>query len=176
MSAMLGLVGRITESLKMLNKQLGAIVWQAIANKPIWMLLAAAVISVPSLAETQAVDGAEVATKLVSSGKVVGENLDQGSVKHMTAKKNTTVKARESSCVYSGAECGGGSSKANFVSVAPSKVAANTKEESATDEVFEVQLLIPMAIALWVLFTGSDGVKMNTPQRRGKGRALARPS
>ncbi|MBI5922161.1 MAG: hypothetical protein HY847_11025 [Betaproteobacteria bacterium] len=107
MSTMLGLIGRATKRFKALNKQRWAVVWQTVANKPVGVLLAAAVISVPCLAETPAVDRAEVAPKLVSGGKMLGKDLDQSTVKRMPAKPG------ENGGVDSGAKGGGSFSTTN---------------------------------------------------------------
>lgn len=86
---MLGLAGLATKRLKALRKQLWAIVWQAVANKPIWGFFAATVISLPCTAEAPALDGAKkVAPELVSNSKVLGEDLDQSPVKLMATKPN----------------------------------------------------------------------------------------
>lgn len=100
---MLGLTCRTTKSLKALNEQLRAVVWQAVALKPVWVFLAATVICVPCFAEVPTVDRAKVAPELVSSGKVPWKDLDQGTVKRMAAKPG------ENGRVDSGAEGGSGS-------------------------------------------------------------------
>ena len=101
-NAGLGLAGRATESLKALSQQLGAVVRQAVEHKPIWVFFAAAMISLPSYAETPAVDRAQIATELASSGNVIGKGLDQSAVQRMPAKTG------ENGRVDSGAESSGG--------------------------------------------------------------------
>lgn len=168
---MLGLTRRATESLKAMSKQLGAVVWQAVANKPIWVFLATAVISAPCLAETPVVNGAKVAPEFVRSGKVLGKHLDKSAVQSVPAKPS------ENGGVDSGAEGGGGSSETNFVTVAPSNVTANAEQNNTTNEVFEIHYLVPLLIALWIIFTSSNGGAMKTPNVELNGAPLAaRPS
>lgn len=149
---MLGLAGRITESLKALNKQLVAVVWQAVAHKPIWVFLAAAVISAPCLAETPAVNGAKkVSPELVSGGKVLGKGLDQSTVKRMAAKPG------ENGRVDSGAEGGSSGGKANAM-FAPEREAMIAKDaEQANGGSYQcdgycgLYLSLPMFLLPWLL-------------------------
>ena len=110
------LAGGITKRLKTLNKQFMAALWQAVAHKPIWVFLAAAVVSIPCLAEPPAINVAKVTPELMCGGKVIGKDLDQSAVKRMSAKPS------ENGRVNSGAECGSGNSKTGAILAPSSKV------------------------------------------------------
>lgn len=149
---MLGLVCRIAESFQPLNKQLWAAVWQAVADKPIWVFLAAAVISVPCLAETPAVNGAnKVMPELVSGGKVLWKGLDQSAVKRVAAKPSEKIG------VNSGTKGGGDDGKTNAM-LAPERKAMITKDAEQTnggsyqcDGYCGLYISLPMFLLPWLL-------------------------
>jgi len=138
------LTSRITKRLQALNKQFLPVFWEAIERKQVWGFFVAAVISAPCAAEPPAVDGAEVAPKLTSGGKVAWVSLHQNHVEYVTTKNDLTVEARKGGGVNSGTEGGGSGSEASLVAVSPSKVGANAEKNNTSNEGFEVHLLIPL--------------------------------
>jgi len=147
----LGLVRHGTQGFQALNKQLSPAIRKAIANKPIWVFLVAAVISPPCAAETPAGDRAKVAPELVSSSKVLWKDLDQSTVKLMSAKIG------ENGRVDSGAEGGSGDGKANAM-LTPEREAMIAKDaEQANSGGYQcdgycgLYISLPMFLLPWLL-------------------------
>jgi len=109
----------------MLREQRRAVVWKAIAWKPVWLLFVAAMISAPCFAEPKPLNWAEVTPKLHSSSEMSRKGLDQSSVQLMP------MQSRESAGVNSGSKDRGSGSTSSLSTVAPNQVRTKASQENS---------------------------------------------
>ena len=155
----LGLIGSITEGFEAMNKQLRAFVRKAVAHKPIWVFLAAVVVSIPCLAEPPAINGAKVTPELMCGGKVIGKDLDQRGVQRMSAKPG------ENGRVNSGAECGSGITATNIpMNLESAKNADKRGDQDDSETVGDYVQAVLIGMIAWIplmlTFTKKPNVKL----------------
>ena len=148
-----------------------------VVRREIWIFLAAAVISLPCLAETPAVNGAKVKPELRSSGDVQRKDLQKD------AMKDVPGKAIEGAAVDCGAKGGGSVCSPDLVAVAPSDVAtkngdkdtAKEEERVSQKDVDHFWFCVYLAIAIAPIFFSYD---QGTPKPNVEltGAPLARPA